>query len=126
MMTYLIHCVDKGLSISPRETTNHISHVPAREDCLDEGYEFTFGDGTADQSLQGLFTRVENGRWLSGERGRCGIFGENDVLIRKWVRYWGVRFTESSVKFTPCQYIPTGSPIENTNAVYIEQVVGEG
>ena len=81
-MTYLIHCVDKGLSISPRETANHISHVPAREDCLDEGYEFTFGDGAADQSLQGLFTRVENGRWLSGERGRCGIFGKNDVLIR--------------------------------------------
>ena len=51
---------------------------------------------------------------------------EIHILIGKWVRYRGVRFAELSVTFTLRQYILTGSPIENTDVAYIENVVSEG
>ena len=62
IMAYLVHCIDKYLSISPSETADHISCAAVREDCLDKGYEFTRWDCAADQVLQGSFTRVGNRR----------------------------------------------------------------
>ena len=61
-MAYLMHYVDEGLSVVTFQTPNDIGHPPAREDCHNEGLEFDMGDGTADQTLQSLFTRVENER----------------------------------------------------------------
>jgi hypothetical protein len=58
-MTYLIHYVDEGLSVVPAQTPNDIGYLPAREGRHNEGCEFNVGDA-ADQTSQGLFTRVEN------------------------------------------------------------------
>ena len=65
-MTYLIHCVDKGLSSITFYAPNNIGYFPTGEDFLDEGYEFTVGDGATDQALQqGSFIRVESERRLT-------------------------------------------------------------
>ena len=47
---YLVNCVDENLRVSPSETTNRIGRFAAREDSLDEGYEFTRGGSVADQA----------------------------------------------------------------------------
>lgn len=38
------------LSVSPSGTTNRVGRFPIREDILNEGYEFTLGDGVAYQA----------------------------------------------------------------------------
>lgn len=66
VVTYLVHCIDKYLSIFPSKTINNTSRAPVREDCLDKGHEFTLRDGAANQAMQGSFTGIENEGWLRG------------------------------------------------------------
>jgi hypothetical protein len=61
MEGYLVYDVDKRLNITILETIHYINHLLVREDGPNEGGEFTPGDGTADQALQGLIIGVENG-----------------------------------------------------------------
>ena len=63
-LTYLIYYVDKGLNVSPLETSSNIGHPHARDDRLDDGGKLVPGDSMADQALQGLFIRVENDGWF--------------------------------------------------------------
>ena len=66
VMTYLIYCIDERLDIVLSQPLNNVTCPSAREGCLDEGYEFTLGDRTADQVLQGLPTGIENEGWPRG------------------------------------------------------------
>jgi len=68
-MAYLIYDVDKGLGITPSETTDHLGRLSTRTDRPDEQNPFALVSSAADQGLQGSFTRVEGGgwsRWFSG------------------------------------------------------------
>jgi len=55
--THLVDDIDKVLGITLSEITNQTDCLPAREDRLDERCEFILREGTADQTVQGSFTR---------------------------------------------------------------------
>ena len=61
--TYLVDDIDKGLGVALLETTSQIDRLPAREDCLDKRGSFTLGQGAADQTVQGSFTRGQALCW---------------------------------------------------------------
>ena len=122
VMTYLIHYVDEGLSFVPFHTPNNIGYLLTRENCLNEGYEFTLGDGATDQaSQQGSFIGVENEGCI---RGYVNL-GETGILTKERIQYWGLRFTELTVTFTPRQYSLADPPIEDTDVTCIEQMVSK-
>ena len=59
--TYVVHCVDEGLSIVPREVFDYLDLIAVREDCHDQGGAFVRGKGTTDQPFPGRdFTAHEN------------------------------------------------------------------
>jgi len=63
--TYLVDYVEKGWSVVPRETRDHISPPLVREDCLDKRGEFILGNGMTCQALPRLFI-VNGSGWVEG------------------------------------------------------------
>ena len=51
--TYLIHNVNKGLGVLPRKATNHVIHILAHEDLIDERREFMRDKLACNQAFKG-------------------------------------------------------------------------
>ena len=73
----LIDSVDQGLDVAPLKGAGHIDCFFVREDRLNQQGEFTLGNSTADQALQGHL-RVENEGW--SHQWREGITAGSSVM----------------------------------------------
>ena len=67
-MSYLTHCIDKGLGITPSEATNHIGLSPR-----DKGWEFARWNRASDQSLPSLLLGVDGDGWIGETSCRIKI-----------------------------------------------------
>jgi len=55
--TYLVHHIDKDLCIIPAEATDYVTLILARENHLNQGWEFIQGEQASDQTFTGrMFT----------------------------------------------------------------------
>jgi len=53
MGAYFINCVNKGLSIIPREFSDRFNLIEVRENCSDQGDTVVRGESAADQLFPG-------------------------------------------------------------------------
>ena len=63
--TCLIHHVDKGLRVIPKEATDRITLIPTREDHSNQGGEFMQSECASDQTSTGLNINVEKAGVIS-------------------------------------------------------------
>ena len=66
LITYPIHYVDEGLSLTLPEAINHLGRPLVRKDCIDEGGEFVLGNGVTDQALPSLLMGIDINGWIGG------------------------------------------------------------
>jgi len=57
--TCLVHHINKGLSVIPKEAPDRITHILTQEDLLDQGGEFRQNKRSADQTFTGWSVEVE-------------------------------------------------------------------
>ena len=63
--TCLVHHVDKGLCVVPREAVDHVICILTREDCLDQGGELMRSKRAVDQTSTGWGVKVEKNEKVS-------------------------------------------------------------
>lgn len=145
MASYLVYHISKDLNVTTLESSYLISCLLTREDGLDKRGDFALEDGPADQALQRMITGVENNGWDEEEvhiphrtkQGKAVTKLLSISLAPTNVRYVNVRCLAFPAKprFLSRKMLGAGGlglrsgqsqffPIENTDVVYAEQMIG--